>query len=747
MNWNLRNRILIPTLSLFLLGVAGVAAYSSLASEDALDNAIRGQLKLVCEALNRQVESWAVQVRREVEMTGHRENVVAILRFPGDETVRARSNRLLKEAARLYGFEAFGIADTKGRIVASTDFMDGTAYHVGERGYFVQSIRGKNSISRIIHSKVSQNLIVVFASPVRISGEIVGVIFATVNLENFSTRFVTPIQVGEKGYAVLADANGRILAHPDKSLILADFSSSEFGRAMMQQKTGEYSYRFRERFVHSHLQTAASTGWFVVVRADHEDIFSPLKKLRAATARITIGMAALIGVILWFIVAGVTRPIRQASEFADAVSRGDLTGDLSLNRKDEIGRLAASMLAMRQCIQDAVSELTVLTGKIREGRLEHRGDAGRFEGGWKGVIDGVNGVVDAFAGPFAVVSDYVEKIAAGELPRRISKVYAGDFNRIRKNLNELIDSSDTVTQLAYRLAAGDLTVNVVERSSNDRLMQALNKMVQKLAEITSSVRKAADQVALGSRHMQAASESMAEGASRQAASSEEASASMEEMASSTSQNADNAARTERIAVKAVEDAGRSLEAANKSVRAMKEIAREIVVVEDIAGQTNLLALNAAIEAARAGADGKGFAVVAMEIRKLSEKSRQSAERISDLSSSTMEIAEAAGGLLGDLMPDIGRTADLVQEISAASGQQSAGAQQLNRAIQDLEIVIQRNSSAAEEMSSTAAELSAQAIHLQEAVSFFRTPDGKQTPALYGAAPGSPDESSGFENYR
>jgi methyl-accepting chemotaxis protein len=205
---------------------------------------------------------------------------------------------------------------------------------------------------------------------------------------------------------------------------------------------------------------------------------------------------------------------------------------------------------------------------------------------------------------------------------------------------------------------------------------------------------------------------------------------MEQMSSNVRQNADNAAQTEKIAVKSASDATEGGNAVGNTVSAMKEIASKISIIEEIARQTNLLALNAAIEAARAGEHGKGFAVVASEVRKLAERSQKAAGEISALSSSSVEVAVRAGELLASIVPDIQRTSELVQEISAACREQDTGAEQINKAIQQLDQVIQQNASAAEEMSSTAEELSSQAEQLQDTVAFFKLGDeDRRKPAV------------------
>lgn len=284
--------------------------------------------------------------------------------------------------------------------------------------------------------------------------------------------------------------------------------------------------------------------------------------------------------------------------------------------------------------------------------------------------------------------------------------------------------------VANRLAAGDLTVEVEVKSKDEtgQLLEAIKNMVDKLKHVVGDVMSAADNVSSGSQQLSSTAQQMSQGATEQAASAEEISSSMEEMASSIRQNTDNAMQTEKISIKSSVDAKEGGKAVIETVAAMKEIATKISIIEEIARQTNLLALNAAIEAARAGEHGKGFAVVASEVRKLAERSQSAAGEISGLSTRSVAIAEQAGEMLTKMVPDIQRTAELVQEITASSKEQDTGAEQINKAIQQLDQVIQQNASASEEMASTSEELSSQAEQLSDAVAFFKIDGSGQSRA-------------------
>ncbi len=399
----------------------------------------------------------------------------------------------------------------------------------------------------------------------------------------------------------------------------------------------------------------------------------------ATVVSLLIGLGAAVAISL-----GISRGLGRTIGLANAVALGDLDQRVEVRTNDEI--------------RDLVDAVNRMTENLR------------------------------------ATARIADAVAVGDLSNDAKRLSDKDVLGIA--LERMTANLRATAAVADRIAGGDLTVEAKPLSDKDSLGLALARMVAKLRSVVSDALVAADNVSAGSQELSASAEELSQGATEQASSTEEASASMEEMAANIKQTADNAGQTEKIARQSAQDAQASGEAVGRAVEAMRTIAEKITIVQEIARQTDLLALNAAVEAARAGEHGRGFAVVASEVRKLAERSQTAAAEISTLSANTVRAAQEAGDMLARLVPDIKKTAGLVEEISAACREQDIGGEQVNQAIQQLDKVTQQNASASEQMSATSEELAAQAEQLQASIAYFRIDDraGEMAPASRAAPP-------------
>ena len=405
----------------------------------------------------------------------------------------------------------------------------------------------------------------------------------------------------------------------------------------------------------------------------------------------------------------------------DVEQIGKLTDDAVITHKlQQAADLDASTLNR---LEDEISALTA-AGKLAEARQLYAGDYLRVRTQQEGMIAEMEQQAEKTKNEALASATAVYRQAQTVTYVLLALLIGIGLVLAVLVARGLAEPVRAATEHLKAMATGDLTRRLEVRSRDEmgEMAEHFNTFADEMERIIGEVRAGATQLSSAATQISASSQALSQGTSEQAASVEETTSSLEGMNTSVVQNADNSRAMEQMAMKGARDAEDSGRAVSETVDAMKTIAEKITIIEDIAYQTNLLALNAAIEAARAGEHGKGFAVVATEVRKLAERSQAAANEISGLASGSVRVAEHSGSLLAELVPAIRKTAELVQEVAAASAEQSVGVQQINRAMSTVDQVTQSNASAAEELASTAEEMAAQAESLQQLMDFFRGGD-------------------------
>ncbi len=456
---------------------------------------------------------------------------------------------------------------------------------------------------------------------------------------------------------------------------------------------------------------------------------------------ILMAAAVTLSVLLGVIIARtISRPIRQLSEVADQLAAGDTeTKQITLDQKDEVGRLAASFRGILNAVKSLVADVNMLTEAAVRGQLSTRANAEKHQGDYRKIVEGINNTLDAVIEPINEATDVLKEMSRGNLSINVTGSYQGDHAVIKDELNDTINTIkgyiDEITFVLSEVAKGDLEVEITSEYRGDfiELKNSINQIVNSLNNILIEINTAAEQVAAGSRQVSDGNQEISQGATVQASSIEELSASLTQIAAQIKQSAGNTSTATDIAGKAKNAADEGNGKMKNMLESMQEIndsssniSKIIKVIDDIAFQTNILALNAAVEAARAGAHGKGFAVVAEEVRNLAARSANAANETTALIEGSIrkvetgtQIANETASALSSIVTGSEKSLELLGNISVATGEQAAAITQINRGIEQLSQVVQTNSATAEEGAAASEELSSQAELLKSMIGNFK----------------------------
>ena len=447
------------------------------------------------------------------------------------------------------------------------------------------------------------------------------------------------------------------------------------------------------------------------------DLTSKIELKAGDTSSLTYAMSVMQ--------TGLTKIVGEIRQIVTAANKGDFSSKMELNGKAGYTKELSDLLnQLSDTVDTAFKDTVRVAQALAQGDLSQKVTRD-YQGAFNDVKQAVNTTADSLTRIVGEIQQIVAAANKGDFSTKLDLAGKAGYTRtLAELLNQLSDTVDTAfkdtIEIALALEQGDLTRKVTReyQGAYDQVKQSLNNTVAKLAQTIGEVNETTETIASATAQIASTAQSLSQASTEQASSVEETSSSVEQMSASVKQNADNAKVADTMSAEGSTKAGEGGKAVGETVGAMKQIARKIGIIDDIAYQTNLLALNAAIEAARAGEHGKGFAVVAAEVRKLAERSQVAAHEIGQLAVNSVGLAEKAGKLLDEIVPATRKSADLVQEITAASEEQNIGVGQINSAMSQLNQITQQNASASEELAATAKEMTGQAGNLQQLMAFF-----------------------------
>ena len=459
MRLGLRNKFLVPTLALMIVGFGISTLVSYMTSKEAITRMAVLEMNELADVTTNYIASWLRDIEADIRRwSGEVTFKTAVLNTNMGESVRKTAGTQLTELQDHYEFfEFLLLTDVDGNMLAASHeeiFETFTASEHFSHTFFQNSLKGNLVISEVFVSKFTSTPVFIISAPViQPDGTVGGVLCGAVSMKYFSDTFTAHIKIGKTGYTYVLDKTGVLIAHPNEELVVQSFDTdantdtdvrtstgTDLSTKMLEQKNGFISYTYENRDKMAAFRTLQKTGWIITVVSDSTELLAPATRVGKMNLILAVVVILLTGGMLFLVTQYTTRPVLHAVGFAQKLSDGDLTADITLNRTDELGMLIHALREMKQKIRNVLQETQSLILAVQEGKLDTRGNAVNFQGGWRDLVIGVNNVIDAFMMPINVTAEYIDRISKGEIPEKIRDEYQGDFNEIKMNLNQCIDT-------------------------------------------------------------------------------------------------------------------------------------------------------------------------------------------------------------------------------------------------------------------------------------------------------------------
>jgi methyl-accepting chemotaxis protein len=586
MKFNLKAKFLVPTLGIIIIGMAFATWMSYTGSAEAIHGSIEAQLRQISTNLSRQMDSWVEDLEHDVEVTAANDHLAGSLKADAKPEAVDEANESLAEFQGTYPMiSSAGLIGLDGIARAHNDPAQVGKLDVGDRPYFREALKGETYVSEVFASRLTGEPVFVVSAPVRLDGKVEGVLYSAIDLKAFTESYISPIKVGEKGYAYASTSDGTVFAHPNNEHILnLDLGGFSWGETMLNEKNGfqEYEWSGADKMVA--FQTVPRTGWLVAAGAELQDIFAPLYTIRQQNIAVAVGMVLVVGLAVFFIVHTIVRAVNQGVSFAEAVSRGDLSGRLHLQRSDEIGVLAHSLDEMADSLQ-AKAELaeTIADGDLtRDVQMASEKDTlGRalqkMVTNLRNIVGEMAGAGDQIAAGSSQVSDASQSLSQGATESAASlQQITSSMTEMGSQTNQNAENATQANSLAgtVRSAAENGDAQMKEMTS---AMEDINESSQEISKIIKVIDEIAFQTNLLA--LNAAVE-----AARAGRHGKGFAVVAEEVRNLAARSAKAAKETAELIEGSVSKVQGGTETANRTAGALQEIVEGVTKVSDLVGE-------------------------------------------------------------------------------------------------------------------------------------------------------------------